>query len=129
MTFPFPFSNSGRRRAVPRPRGKTEADPAAPLHGRLPAHGPKVGPRAALPFLVRSSYKFGRAVLARGPLHSPLGMVLFVLSRISELSIERTTMAVLPWLIPLLGSLIAITLIPGFVLRLPRTFGMLKKRS
>jgi len=52
--------------------------------------------------------------------------VLFVLSRISKLSIERTTMAILPWLIPLLGSLIAITLIPELVLWLPRFFGMLK---
>ena len=52
--------------------------------------------------------------------------VLFVLSRIAKLSIERTTMAILPWLIPLLGSLIAITLIPELVLWLPRVFGMLK---
>ena len=37
-----------------------------------------------------------------GLLHPPLGMVLFVLSRIAKLSIERTTMAILPWLIPLL---------------------------
>ena len=38
-----------------------------------------------------------------GLLHPPLGMVLFVLARISKLSIERTTMAILPWLIPLLA--------------------------
>ena len=38
-----------------------------------------------------------------GLFHPPLGMVLFVLSRISKLSIERTTMAILPWLVPLLG--------------------------
>src|SRR5436305_4336947 len=43
-----------------------------------------------------------------GLLHPPLGMVLFVLSRIAKLSIERTTMAILPWLIPLLMSLVAI---------------------
>src|SRR5918995_1529649 len=47
-----------------------------------------------------------------GLLHPPLGMVLFVLMRVAKLSMERATMAVLPWLIPLLGSLIAITLIP-----------------
>ena len=35
-----------------------------------------------------------------GLLHPPLGMVLFVLSRVAKLSIERTTMAILPWLIP-----------------------------
>jgi tripartite ATP-independent transporter DctM subunit len=61
-----------------------------------------------------------------GLLHPPLGMVLFVLSRIAKLSIERTTMAILPWLIPLLMSLIAITLIPELTLWLPRTMGMLK---
>jgi hypothetical protein len=56
-----------------------------------------------------------------GLLHPPLGMVLFVLSRIAKLSIERTTMAILPWLIPLLMSLVAITLIPELTLWLPRT--------
>jgi tripartite ATP-independent transporter DctM subunit len=61
-----------------------------------------------------------------GLLHPPLGMVLFVLSRIAKLSIERTTMAILPWLVPLLLSLVAITLIPELTLWLPRTFGMLK---
>ena len=61
-----------------------------------------------------------------GLLHPPLGMVLFVLSRIAKLSIERTTMAILPWLIPLMMSLIAITLIPELTLWLPRTMGMLK---
>jgi tripartite ATP-independent transporter DctM subunit len=61
-----------------------------------------------------------------GLLHPPLGMVLFVLSRIAKLSIERTTMAILPWLIPLLMSLIAITMIPELTLWLPRVVGMLK---
>jgi tripartite ATP-independent transporter DctM subunit len=61
-----------------------------------------------------------------GLLHPPLGMVLFVLARVSKLSIERATMAILPWLIPLLASLIAITLIPELTLWLPRTMGMIK---
>lgn len=61
-----------------------------------------------------------------GLLHPPLGMVLFVLSRIAKLSIERTTMAILPWLIPLMASLIAITFIPELTLWLPRTLGFLK---
>ena len=38
-----------------------------------------------------------------GLLHPPLGMVLFVLARVAKLSIERATMAILPWLIPLLA--------------------------
>jgi tripartite ATP-independent transporter DctM subunit len=61
-----------------------------------------------------------------GLLHPPLGMVLFVLSRIAKLSLERTTMAILPWLIPLLMSLIAITLIPDLTLWLPRLAGLVK---
>jgi len=61
-----------------------------------------------------------------GLLHPPLGMVLFVLSRIARLSIERTTMAILPWLVPLMGSLIAITFIPELTLWLPRVFGFVK---
>src|SRR5689334_3138401 len=61
-----------------------------------------------------------------GLLHPPLGMVLFVLARISKLSIERTTMAILPWLIPLLASLVAITLIPELTLWLPRYAGFIK---
>ena len=44
-----------------------------------------------------------------GVLHPPMGMVLFVLARIANLSIERTTMAILPWLVPLLVSLAIIT--------------------
>src|SRR5262252_6190611 len=61
-----------------------------------------------------------------GLLHPPLGMVLFVLSRIAKLSIERTTVAILPWLIPLLLSLIAITMIPELTLWLPRVVGLVK---
>src|SRR5581483_3478002 len=61
-----------------------------------------------------------------GLLHPPLGMVLFVLARVSKLSIERATMAILPWLIPLLGSLIAITFIPEITLWLPRVMGLAK---
>jgi tripartite ATP-independent transporter DctM subunit len=61
-----------------------------------------------------------------GLLHPPLGMVLFVLARISKLSIERTTMAILPWLIPLLASLVAVTLIPELTLWLPRVTGLIK---
>jgi TRAP-type C4-dicarboxylate transport system permease large subunit len=54
-----------------------------------------------------------------GVLHPPMGMVLFVLARIANLSIERTTMAILPWLIPLLLSLVLITYWPATVLWLP----------
>ncbi|MEP6791326.1 MAG: TRAP transporter large permease, partial [Ramlibacter sp.] len=57
-----------------------------------------------------------------GLLHPPMGMVLFVLARIAGLSFERTTMAILPWLIPLLLALVVITYVPSIVLWLPRMF-------
>ena len=54
-----------------------------------------------------------------GLLHPPMGMVLFVLARVANLSVERTTMAILPWLVPLLGSLLLITYVPAISLWLP----------
>jgi len=54
-----------------------------------------------------------------GLLHPPMGMVLFVLARVANLSIEKTTMAIVPWLIPLLLSLVLITYVPSIVLWLP----------
>jgi TRAP-type C4-dicarboxylate transport system permease large subunit len=57
-----------------------------------------------------------------GLLHPPMGMVLFVLARVAQLSVERTTMAILPWLVPLLGSLVIITYAPSLVLWLPKMF-------
>jgi TRAP-type C4-dicarboxylate transport system permease large subunit len=57
-----------------------------------------------------------------GLLHPPMGMVLFVLARVAKLSVERTTMAILPWLVPLLLSLAIITYIPSISLWLPKHF-------
>ena len=57
-----------------------------------------------------------------GLLHPPMGTVLFVLSRIAKLSFERTTIAILPWLVPLLATLLLCTYVPAVVLWLPRTF-------
>jgi TRAP-type C4-dicarboxylate transport system permease large subunit len=61
-----------------------------------------------------------------GLLHPPLGMVLFVLSRVAKLSVERTTMAILPWLVPLFLALIAITFIPAITLWLPTQLGLIR---
>ena len=61
-----------------------------------------------------------------GLLHPPMGMVLFVLARVSRLSVERTTVAILPWLMPLFLALIAITYIPQITLWLPTAMGMAK---
>lgn len=55
-----------------------------------------------------------------GLLHPPMGLVLFVLARVANLSFQRTTMAILPWLVPLLLSLALITYIPAISLWLPR---------
>ncbi len=57
-----------------------------------------------------------------GLLHPPMGMVLFVLARVAKLSVERTTIAILPWLVPLLLSLGIITYFPKAVLWLPKMF-------
>jgi TRAP-type C4-dicarboxylate transport system permease large subunit len=43
-----------------------------------------------------------------------------VLARVAKLSVERTTMAILPWLVPMLGSLVVITYVPSLVLWLPK---------
>jgi TRAP-type C4-dicarboxylate transport system permease large subunit len=58
-----------------------------------------------------------------GLLHPPMGMVLFVLARVANMSIERTTMAILPWLVPLLLSLVLITYVPQVSLWLPHLLG------
>jgi TRAP-type C4-dicarboxylate transport system permease large subunit len=59
-----------------------------------------------------------------GLLHPPMGMVLFVLARVAKLSVERTTVAILPWLVPLLLSLVLLTYVPAISLWLPRTLGL-----
>jgi TRAP-type C4-dicarboxylate transport system permease large subunit len=61
-----------------------------------------------------------------GLLHPPLGMVLFVLSRVARLSVERTTMAILPWLVPLFIALIVITFVPAVSLWLPTQMGLIQ---
>jgi tripartite ATP-independent transporter DctM subunit len=54
-----------------------------------------------------------------GLLTPPVGMVLFVLSRISGLSVEKTIRATAPFLIPLLLVLAAISIFPSITLYLP----------
>jgi len=61
-----------------------------------------------------------------GLLTPPLGMVLFVLSRISRMSVERTTLAILPWMIPLFIALLLITFIPALTLWLPTQLGLIR---
>jgi len=61
-----------------------------------------------------------------GLLTPPVGMILFVLSRISKLSIEATTMAILPWLAPLFIALLIITFVPAVSLWLPAQMGLIR---
>ena len=57
-----------------------------------------------------------------GLITPPVGLVLFIMARIAQISIERTMVALLPWFIPLLGSLVVITYVPQVVLWLPSQF-------
>ncbi len=57
--------------------------------------------------------------LILGTIHPPIGVVLFVMSRIAEISFEQISRAILPWLIPLLLVLAAITVWPPLTLWLP----------
>ena len=61
-----------------------------------------------------------------GLLTPPVGMVLFVLSRISKLSVEKTTLAILPWMIPLFLALGLITFIPAITMWLPTQLGLIR---
>lgn len=61
-----------------------------------------------------------------GLLTPPVGMVLFVLSRISKMSVERTALAILPWMIPLFIALLLITFIPALTLWLPTQMGLIR---
>ncbi len=54
-----------------------------------------------------------------GLLTPPVGMVLYVLSRVSGISFERCTSATMPFLFPLVVVLGLITFIPGFSMWLP----------
>lgn len=59
-----------------------------------------------------------------GVLTPPFGLVLFVMSRIGGLSIDRLTRALLPWMGALLVALALVTIFPGITLFLPRLLGL-----
>jgi TRAP-type C4-dicarboxylate transport system permease large subunit len=54
-----------------------------------------------------------------GLLTPPVGVVLYVLTRVAKVSFERVTRAVLPWLIPLFISLMLITFFEPLCMWLP----------
>jgi len=57
--------------------------------------------------------------LILGTIHPPIGVVLFVVTRIANVSFETMSKAILPWLVPLLAVLAAITLWPPLTTWLP----------
>jgi tripartite ATP-independent transporter DctM subunit len=57
-----------------------------------------------------------------GLLTPPVGMVLYILARVANISFERATKACLPFLIPLLVSLALVTYWPSMVMFLPNLF-------
>jgi tripartite ATP-independent transporter DctM subunit len=57
-----------------------------------------------------------------GLLTPPVGMVLYILARVANISFERTTRACAPFLIPLLITLVICTYWPQMVLFLPNLF-------
>jgi tripartite ATP-independent transporter DctM subunit len=57
--------------------------------------------------------------LILGTIHPPIGVVLFVMARIAEVTFEQISRAILPWLVPLLLVLAAITVWPPLTLWLP----------
>jgi len=58
-----------------------------------------------------------------GLLTPPVGFVLFVLSSATKIQVNKITSMVLPWLIPLIITLLLVTYIPNIVLFLPKMFG------
>jgi tripartite ATP-independent transporter DctM subunit len=58
--------------------------------------------------------------LILGTIHPPIGVVLFVMGRIADVTYEQMSRAILPWLAPLLIVLIAITVWPPLTLWLPQ---------
>ena len=59
-----------------------------------------------------------------GLLTPPFGLVLFVISKIGNISIGRFSKALLPWLFALLVALLLVTFVPQLSLYLPMTLGM-----
>jgi tripartite ATP-independent transporter DctM subunit len=57
--------------------------------------------------------------LILGTIHPPIGVVLFVVTRIANVPFEVLSRAILPWLIPLLIVLLAISIWPPLTLWLP----------
>ena len=53
----------------------------------------------------------------------PMGLSLFVMRDVAQLTLGRVSIAVAPFLIPLIGALLIMTYVPELVLWLPRLLG------
>ncbi|MGJ5180798.1 TRAP transporter large permease [Bradyrhizobium oligotrophicum] len=60
-----------------------------------------------------------------GMCHPPVGLNLYVASGIAKMGITELTIAVMPWLLTMLGFLVLVTYVPEISLWLPRMLGML----
>ncbi|WP_024539954.1 TRAP transporter large permease [Comamonas badia] len=60
-----------------------------------------------------------------GMCHPPVGLNLYVASGITKMGITELTVAVWPWLLAMLGFLVAVTYWPAMSLWLPRMLGMI----
>jgi C4-dicarboxylate transporter DctM subunit len=54
-----------------------------------------------------------------GMCHPPVGLNLYVASGITKMGISELTVAVMPWLLTMLGFLVVVTYWPGLTLWLP----------
>ncbi len=59
-----------------------------------------------------------------GMCHPPVGLNLYVASGITKMGISELTVAVMPWLLTMLGFLLLITYVPQISLWLPNAMGM-----
>jgi C4-dicarboxylate transporter DctM subunit len=59
-----------------------------------------------------------------GMCHPPVGLNLYVASGITKMGITELTVAVMPWLLTMLGFLLLITYVPQISLWLPNAMGM-----
>jgi C4-dicarboxylate transporter DctM subunit len=60
-----------------------------------------------------------------GMCHPPVGLNLYVASGIAKMGITELTVAVMPWLLTMLGFLLVVTYVPEISLWLPRILGMM----
>jgi tripartite ATP-independent transporter DctM subunit len=61
-----------------------------------------------------------------GVLTPPFGIVLFVCSKIGNISVARLSLALLPWILALFAALMLVTYIPQISLLLPRMAGLIQ---